>query len=129
MKNLKTKLSSLLLLIFIFLVPASALAATDPCANTNGTNGSVNQTKVDKCVSQSPVVQKIQTVVDLLSAGVGIVVVGVIIVGGIQYSLAGDNANAVTAAKQRMINGVIALFIFLFAFAFLQWLIPGGVFK
>jgi hypothetical protein len=60
--------------------------------------------------------------------GVGVVVVGVIILGGIQYTMAGDNPQAVTAAKQRIINGLIALAAFLLMFAFLEWLIPGGIF-
>ncbi|HEY5550162.1 MAG TPA: hypothetical protein VIK37_03145 [Candidatus Saccharimonadales bacterium] len=76
----------------------------------------------------NPIVQDIQVVVNFLSAGVGIVVVGVIILGGIQYSLAGDNPQAVGAAKQRIINGLIALLAFLLTFAFVQWLVPGGVF-
>jgi hypothetical protein len=46
---------------------------------------------------------------------------------GIQYSLAGDNATATGAAKQRITNGLIALATFIFAFALLQWLIPGGL--
>jgi hypothetical protein len=54
--------------------------------------------------------------------------VGAIIVGGIQYMTAGDNAQAVGAAKQRIINALIALFAYLLAFGFLQWLVPGGVF-
>jgi uncharacterized membrane protein len=74
-------------------------------------------------------VHDIQIIVNFLSAGVGIVVVAVIILGGIQYSMAGDNPQAVGSAKQRIINGLIALVAFLFIFAFLQWLIPGGVFS
>jgi hypothetical protein len=64
-----------------------------------------------------------------LSIGVAIIVVGVILVGGIQYILAGGNATPVTAARKRIVNGMVALAAFLFAEAFLQWLIPGGVFK
>lgn len=77
----------------------------------------------------NPIVKDLNQVVAFLSALVGIVVVGSIILGGIQYSAAGDNPQAVSAAKQRIINGLIALIAFLFTFAFLQWLIPGGVFK
>jgi len=80
-------------------------------------------------LSDNPIVNDIQTVVNFLSAGVGVVVVAMVIVGGIQYAIAGDNPQAVSAAKQRIINGLIALLAFIFTFAFLQWLIPGGVFK
>jgi hypothetical protein len=81
-------------------------------------------------ISNNPIVKKVlDPLVAVLSAGVGIVVVGVIIVGGIQYMLAGDNATAVAAAKKRIINGLIALAVFMLMFVFLQWIIPGGVFK
>ena len=80
-------------------------------------------------ISKNPIVGRLNTIVKVLSGLVGVVVVGVIILGGIQYSIAGDKAEAVSAAKKRIINGVTALIAFLFIFAFLQWLIPGGIFK
>jgi hypothetical protein len=82
----------------------------------------------DKCLASDPIVHDLNLVVNFLSALVGVVVVAVIVLGGIQYSMAGDNPAAVTAAKQRIINGLIALVAFLLMFSFLQWLIPGGVF-
>lgn len=63
-----------------------------------------------------------------LSAGAGVVVAIMIIVGGIQYSMAGDNPQAVAAAKQKIKNALIALFAYIFMFAFLQWIVPGGLF-
>lgn len=79
-------------------------------------------------LSNNPIIKDLNIVLNFLSAGVGIVIVGMIILGGIQYSAAGDNAQAVAAAKQRIINALIALAAYLLMFAFLQWLIPGGVF-
>jgi hypothetical protein len=79
-------------------------------------------------LQSNPIIHDINVVVTFLSIGVGIVVVGVIILGGIQYALAGDNAQAVSAAKQRITNGLIALLTFMVTFAFLQWIIPGGIF-
>ena len=76
----------------------------------------------------NPIVNDINLVINFLGALAGVVIVGAIIVGGIQYMTAGDNAQAVSAAKQRIINALIALFAYLLAFGFLQWLVPGGVF-
>ncbi|HLG90755.1 MAG TPA: hypothetical protein VI336_01155 [Candidatus Saccharimonadales bacterium] len=76
----------------------------------------------------NPIVEDINVVVNFLSIGVGVVVIAMIIIGGIQYSIAGDNPQAVNAAKQRIINALIALVAYIFMFAFLQWLIPGGIF-
>jgi hypothetical protein len=108
---------------------SAASSNADACKNTFGPSGNVSQSQVDNCLKKSPIISRIQQIVDFLSAGVAIIVVGVILVGGIQYIIAGGNATAVTAARKRIANGVIALAAFLFMFAFLQWLIPGGVFK
>lgn len=109
-------------------------AAPSSCS---GTNCKTNSTKGDTTLTDqelennlrsNPILKDIQTVVDVLSAVVGVVVVAMIIVGGIQYSIAGDNSSAVTAAKKRIANALIALFAFIFMFAFIEWLIPGGIF-
>jgi len=107
---------------------APAYAAAN-CKYTTNSSGTVDQSLVQKCLNQSPVVHDIQVIVDWLSAGVGLIVTIVIVLGGVQYTLAGDNATALQAARKRIINGLIALVAFIFAFAFLEWLIPGGVFK
>lgn len=77
---------------------------------------------------KNPIVRNLNNIVTVLSALVGVVVVGNIILGGIQFAAAGDKADAVSAAKKRVVNGVIALVAYLFIFAFLQWLVPGGIF-
>ena len=79
-------------------------------------------------LKDNPIVEDINVVVNFLSIGVGVVVIAFIIIGGIQYAAAGDNPQALTAAKQRIMNALIALFAYLFMVAFLQWLIPGGIF-
>lgn len=65
---------------------------------------------------------------NVLSGLVGITVVIMIIVGGIQYSAAGDDPQKVGEAKKKITNALLALLIFIFMFAFLQWVIPGGLF-
>ncbi len=66
--------------------------------------------------------------INALSAIVGVVIVIMITIGGIQYAAAGPNPAAVVAARKRIINAVLALALFIFMFAFLQWLVPGGMF-
>lgn len=65
--------------------------------------------------------------INVLSGLVGIVVVGSIIYGGVQYSMAGSDPQKVSSAKNRIRNALIALFFFLFMYSFLNYLIPGGV--
>lgn len=92
-----------------------------------GTNPTPQQ--LSNSLQRNPLINDIQTLVDFLSAGVGVVVVGAIIVGGIQYTMAGDNPQAVSAAKKRIFNALIALVAFMLIFSFLQYILPGGIFK
>lgn len=99
-----------------------------PTSSTSNCDGRT-EAGLQDCLEQSQIVRDIQIVVNFLSAGVGVVVVAMIILGGVQYAMAGDNPQAVSAAKQRITNGLVALLAFLLTFAFLQWLIPGGIFS
>jgi hypothetical protein len=66
--------------------------------------------------------------INLLAGAVGLVVIIMIIYGGIQYSMAGGDSGKVSAAKARISNALFALIAFLFLYAVLQWLVPGGLF-
>ncbi len=125
-KNILSKTKKALLsvsLLFVLAVPGYAMAASSDC------QGATDPASLNNCVKNNKLVTDLNELVNFLSAGVGIFVTGVIIVGGIQYAMAGDKAEAVTKAKQRIMNGLITLVAFLLAYAFLQWLIPGGVFS
>ncbi len=85
-------------------------------------------TNPQQCLSINPLVGWILTAINFLAVGVGVVVTIMIIIGGIQYASAGANPQAVHAAKQKIANAIIALLAFFFLYAFLQYLIPGGIF-
>jgi uncharacterized membrane protein YraQ (UPF0718 family) len=105
---------------------SAGVSSTDPTkCNNPATNCSSNNAKT--CLKKNPIIKDLNTIITALSAAVGLLVIGVIIVGGIQYTLAGDNATATGAAKQRIINGLIALLAYIFLFGFLQWITPGGI--
>lgn len=103
------------------LVPATAYGA-NPCDNTK------TPAALRNCLKKNPVTKQIQNIINFLSAAVGIVIVGMLAVGGIQYMSAGENTNAVVEARKKITNALIALAVFIFLGAFLQWLIPGGIF-
>ena len=65
--------------------------------------------------------------IKFFAALVGVFVVISIVIGGIQYTTSADDPGKVTAAKKRIFDAVLALLAFLFLFAFLQWIVPGGV--
>lgn len=107
----------------------STTSSAGACKDTTDSTGKVTSATVNKCVDQTPIVKDLQNIVNFLAALVGVIVIGSLIFGGIQYTIAGDNSNLTGAAKKRIINSLVALAAFIFTYAFLQWLIPGGVFK
>jgi hypothetical protein len=66
-------------------------------------------------------------IINFLAGAVGVVCTIAIVVGGIEYSSSADDPSKVQRAKSRIINAVLALLAFFFLWAFLQWLIPGGL--
>lgn len=74
------------------------------------------------------ILDKIVDFTNVLAGLVGIVIVIMITIGGIQYSTARDNPQAVEAARKKIYNAVAALILFIFGMALLNWLVPGGVF-
>ncbi len=72
--------------------------------------------------------QYLNPIINALGIIVVLAVVISIVVGGIQYTTSADQPGAVQAARQRIINAVLALIAFTFLWSFLQWIIPGGIF-
>ena len=70
----------------------------------------------------------LNTVFNFVSGGIGLAVVINIIYAGIQYSTAQGDPSAVNKSKTRIRNALIAFLMYLSLSAFIQWLIPGGVF-
>jgi hypothetical protein len=87
MLTLKHKLIFLSLISSIIVtgLPSMALAAS--CEDST-------QTGLQKCLVGNPIVKDLNIIVDFLSIGVGIVVIGSIILGGIQYAMAGEQGKA-----------------------------------
>jgi hypothetical protein len=65
--------------------------------------------------------------INFLSALVGVAVVISIVIGGIQYSSAGGDPSKVSAARNRIRNAILALILFIFLYAMLNFLVPGGL--
>ena len=67
--------------------------------------------------------------IKVLSGLIGLIAAISLIMGGIQYSAAAGDPQKITAAKDRISKTIIALVMYMFLFAFLQFLIPGGAFR
>ena len=63
----------------------------------------------------------------VVTTGAGIAAVGSIIFAGILYITARDNAGQVSKAKTMIMNTVIGIIAYILMWAFLEWIIPGGV--
>lgn len=77
----------------------------------------------------NPVADMAFAVIRVLSAGVGLVVVGSIVVGGIQYSASRGDPQATAMAINRIRSSVFALLIYIFGFALLNYVIPGAILR
>lgn len=75
------------------------------------------------------IIDMLFAIIRLLSAGVGIIVIASIVVGGFQYTVSRGDPNATSAAIGRIRTSLIALLIYIFAFAILNYVIPNGFFN
>ncbi len=75
------------------------------------------------------VARYINPLITVLTAAVGLIVVIAIIIGAIQYSTARNNPQAIQAAKSRISNALLGLLAFFLLWSFIQYILPGGIFK
>lgn len=128
-KDRKRKLSVILASLWILVaVPLAAVPvyAVDTCGATNAV-----KTTIDiGCKGKgNPIADMIFAIIRILSDGVGLVVVGSLVVAGIQYSASRGDPKATANAITRIRTTVGALFLYIFAYAILNYLIPAGFFK
>ena len=76
----------------------------------------------------NPILDVLYAIIRFLSLGVGIVIVGSIIWAGIQYSSSQGNPEQTQAAKSRIQNAITGLVLYMFIYALIQYLVPGGLF-
>jgi len=71
----------------------------------------------------------LMTILNWLSIGVALVVVGAIIYGGIMYSTSGGDSGRAQAAVKQIRGAFIALIMYFGMWALLNFLVPGGMFR
>ena len=126
MNKIKNVIIALSLLLLPILVPVASVSAA--C----GTGGlsmpcPVEHSVYSGSIENNPIVQWIVFGINIMSALVGVGSIIMVIIGGIQYSAAGDNPQAVQAAKKKITNVLIGLAAFVSFYAMTNWLIPGGL--
>jgi hypothetical protein len=97
-----------------------------------------SHTVTDKCVdpaiqctaSNCDLIHKyLAPTINLLSAAFGVIAIISLILGGMNYTTSEGDPQKVSRAKLRIRNTIFAVVAYIFLFAFLQFLIPGGIFK
>ena len=124
---------------------ASNSSTAYQCGNATNGSGTAVKTSIDfgcngdSCVNgktqgycSSPhngIIDLVFAIIRFLSDGVGIVVIASIVVGGIQYIASSGDPNNTNKAIGRIRSSIIALIIYIFAYAILNYLIPGAFFN
>ncbi len=105
-----------------------ATAATNAASNFAISNCGGVTTSINFGCSNSgtPAISLLFAVIRFLTDGVGLVVIASIVFAGIQYTMAGSDPQAVSKAKKRITSSIIALIVYIFAFAIINYLVPGG---
>jgi hypothetical protein len=109
---------------------AEFLSAATPGLNVNCAPGAgkVNCDPAVECATNCDLVAKyVNPGIQAASAIVGLAITASIILAGIQYASSADDAKAVSKAKRRILMSVLTLLGFFIFFAFLNWVVPGGI--
>ncbi len=83
--------------------------------------------KSSTTISGNPIIGLLRTLIQFLAAGIGIALAGGIIFGGIVYMTARANPQQVQKAEEIIRNAIIGIALYVFMFAILNFLIPGGI--
>ena len=75
------------------------------------------------------IIDLVFAIIRFLSDGVGLVVIASVVIGGIQYIVSRGDPNATQTAIKRLTSSLIAFVVFIFAYAILNYVIPGTFFK
>ena len=111
--------------------PSDLKSKSDSNNNSGSDSNSKNAPTAEAKTAILPSDWKIEDILNMIlvvvTTGVGIAAVGSIVFAGILYITARDNAVQVSKAKTMIMNTVIGIIAYILMWAFLEWIIPGGV--
>lgn len=100
---------------------------TTPNGNNGKSGGSPAEAKTAILPSDWKIEDILNMVLVVVTTGVGIAAVGSIVFAGVLYITARDNAAQVSKAKTMIMNTIIGIIAYILMWAFLEWIIPGGI--
>ena len=111
--------------------PSDLKSKSDSNNNSGSDSNSKNAPTAEAKTAILPSDWKIEDILNMIlvvvTTGVGIAAVGSIVFAGILYITARDNAGQVSKSKTMIMNTVIGIIAYILMWAFLEWIIPGGV--
>lgn len=122
MKHIKSTLLAALFLGTCVFMNGSVVYAANACDKI--------VTSVIDCDQNGgdPVISILLQIINFLAVGVGLAVIGGIIWGGMIYASSNGDSGKVQQAKIIIVNAVIGLLLFIFMYAIINFLVPGGLF-
>lgn len=131
MRSIQTLIQKYLTLVTVAIMMAVGLAAFAVPAPFAAAAGDPAATSTVPCGGSSapcPIVDKyVNPAIALLAALTGILAITGIIIGGIQVTSSAGDPQKVASGKRHIRNSVIGVVAFIFLYAFLNWILPGGV--
>jgi len=106
--------------------PAGQQAVSVPLNSGGSGCVPINDRTTD--LTKNPIFFYLRWFLIFLAGGVGLAVVGGITLGAYMYITARGNSAQVQKGQNTILNSVLGLILFIFMYAILQFLIPGGVF-
>lgn len=78
-------------------------------------------------ISDNPIVAFMKTVLQFMAGGIGIALVGGLVTGGVVIMTARANPQQIQKGEEIIRNAIIAIALYVFMFAIVNFLIPGGL--
>ena len=111
--------------------PSDLKSKSDSNNNSSSDSKSKNTPPADAKTAILPSDWKVEDILNMVlvvvTTGVGIAAVGSIVFAGVLYITARDNAAQVSKAKTMIMNTIIGIIAYILMWAFLEWIIPGGI--
>ncbi|MCX6728160.1 MAG: hypothetical protein NTV39_00100 [Candidatus Saccharibacteria bacterium] len=120
-------IASLIGLSSVFIMVPAVSAAT--CAGVKTSVISCKPEPTDPTPDQTGVWQLLIIAINLMSAGVGIAAVGGVVFGSFMYMTAGGAPDRMKKANMMLTNVALGIIVYAAMWAFLNFIIPGGLFK
>lgn len=117
--------------ITIYIVMAIIGAVATPSVTLAAQCGGAETSIIDcgNSTGQDAVVSVLKLVIQIMTAGVGVLAIGAVAFGGVVYASSAGDPGKVKKAYEIWTNTVIGILLFVFLVAITNFMIPGGVFS